>query len=358
MAKQLKERIQIGTEANGKPIYKWASGQSKQELFQNAARLLLETGRVDNAVTEKKDKHLFKAYAGMWFEVFKKPTVRPLTASSYRRQMILPLYPAFGEMMIEDVTPMDIQMHLNNCQHHAKESQQKQINILQMIFDMAMEDGFILLNPVKSKKVHLTNQSRMEREPLTREEMKDVLRRIPQVKTTLDRCFIAIQALHGMRPCEVLGLKWGDIDLDAGIIHIRRNVAHPTRNLPVVGDTKTKLSKRDVAISQIDMPYIQEASVLFYQKGHYLFGGAEPLSYTQHRQMMARITKQMGLSGISGYTFRHTIITDVYEETHDANIAAAVAGHSKTTKTMNRYAHARRDAAKKGINAVDDAYLL
>ena len=52
------------------------------------------------------------------------------------------------------------------------------------------------------------------------------------------------------------------------------------------------------------------------------------------------------------------IITDVYEETHDANIAAAVAGHSKTTTTMNRYAHARRDAAKKGINAVDAAYLL
>ncbi|MBE5803483.1 MAG: hypothetical protein E7316_03125 [Clostridiales bacterium] len=29
------------------------------------------------------------------------------------------------------------------------------------------------------------------------------------------------------------------------------------------------------------------------------------------------------------------------------NIGAAVAGHSKTTTTMNRYAHARRDAAKR-----------
>jgi len=58
------------------------------------------------------------------------------------------------------------------------------------------------------------------------------------------------------------------------------------------------------------------------------------------------------------YTFRHTIITDVYEETHDANIAAAVAGHSKTTITMNRYAHARRDSAVRSIKVLDEAYNL
>ena len=66
----------------------------------------------------------------------------------------------------------------------------------------------------------------------------------------------------------------------------------------------------------------------------------------------------MGLKGVTGYTFRHTIITDIYELTHDANIASAVAGHSKTTTTMNRYAHARQDATHKGMEAIDNAYSL
>ena len=66
----------------------------------------------------------------------------------------------------------------------------------------------------------------------------------------------------------------------------------------------------------------------------------------------------MGLKGITGYTFRHTIITDIYELTHDANIASAVAGHSKTTTTLNRYTHARQDAARKGMAAIDQAYTL
>jgi len=39
----------------------------------------------------------------------------------------------------------------------------------------------------------------------------------------------------------VLGLKREDIDLERSLIRIRRNVTHPTRNLAVVGDAKTRL---------------------------------------------------------------------------------------------------------------------
>ena len=189
--------------------------------------------------------------------------------------------------------------HCVNCLFCIPDAYPPQYTLTHPVFPVILEGTNRLFKEIHHSKERTGHHESDpgKRHPHGRFQNRRHQRSVSQVKTTLDRCFIAIQALHGMRPCEVLGLKWGDIDLDAGIIHIRRNVVHPTRNLPVVGDTKTKLSKRDVAISQIAMPYIQEASALFYQKGHYLFGGAEPLSYTQHRQMMARITKQMGLSG-------------------------------------------------------------
>ena len=40
MAKQLKERIQVGIDKDGNPIYKWATGYSKQDLFLSIAALL------------------------------------------------------------------------------------------------------------------------------------------------------------------------------------------------------------------------------------------------------------------------------------------------------------------------------
>lgn len=167
-----------------------------------------------------------------------------------------------------------------------------------------------------------------------------------------------MQSLHAMRPCEVLGLKWDDFDFKRGVFRIRRNVVHPTRHFPIVGETKTHLSKRELPIMPLALPYLKEAADKYYVAGEFLFGGEKPLTYTQHRQMMKRIMRQMGLNEVSGYTFRHTVITDIYESTHDANIAAAVAGHSKTTTTMNRYAHARKNAAAKGIEALSEAYSM
>ena len=357
LPKQLKERVQIGTDEYGKPIYKWASGTSKQDLLISVAKLLCESGQLGEKPVAK-EKHLFREYAQHWFEVFKKPTLRPLTAQNYLQQLNRHLCPAFGEMFIEDITPEAVQGFFNARKHLAQETQQKQMNILRMILDMAVEDGLIRLNPVKSKKVRLTSNTKTEREPLTREEMLNILRKIPQIEKVEERCFIAIQALHAMRPCEVLGLKWEDIDLNKGVIHIRRNVVHPKRNRPVVGDTKTKLSKRVLTISQIALPYIQEAERRAGGRSDFVFGGREPLSYTQHRQMMNRISNQMNIKGITGYTFRHTVITDIYETTHDANIASAVAGHSKTSITMNRYSHTRQDAIRKGIDALDKTYNL
>ena len=68
MAKQLKERVQIGIDDYGKPIYKWATGYTKQELLMNAAQLLLECGCVKDSGQGRARKHLFRDYAQHWFD--------------------------------------------------------------------------------------------------------------------------------------------------------------------------------------------------------------------------------------------------------------------------------------------------
>lgn len=363
MPKRIKERVRVGTDENGQPIYKWVTGSNMQEVFENAFRLMNEYKKEDaaKAPSEKKEKHLFKQYAQQWFETFKKPTLRDITAVNYEQQLVKHIYPFFGEMYIEDIASADIQNFLNDRSAFAKDTQQKHLNIIRMILDSAVEDGLIASNPGKSQKIKLTSSAREEREPLSKEQMRQIISKIPQVVDTMERCFIAIQALHGMRPCEVLGLKWEDIDLENRTISIKRDVVHPKRNLPVVSDTKTQLSKRKLTISNIAMPYIVAAAQTVHASEHpesFVFGGREPLSYSRHRNMMRRICRQMGVENVTGYVFRHTVITDIYETTHDANIAAAVAGHSKTSMTMDRYSHARKDSAQKGMQAFDRTYTV
>ena len=43
MAKQFKERVQIGSDERGKPVYRWATGVTRHALQASIARIIMET---------------------------------------------------------------------------------------------------------------------------------------------------------------------------------------------------------------------------------------------------------------------------------------------------------------------------
>ena len=53
------------------------------------------------------------------------------------------------------------------------------------------------------------------------------------------RAFVRLSANSGMRRSEVLALQWGDVDLDAGRIVVRRSITHTPASGIVIGLTKT-----------------------------------------------------------------------------------------------------------------------
>ena len=121
--------------------------------------------------------------------------------------------------------------------------------------------------------------------------------------------YLALQALHPMRLEEVLGLRPADIDFEKKEIRISRAVTHPTRNQPEVKETKTESSSRTIGLSSLALPFIETNT-----KGNFLFGGDQPLSYTQVRRMCNRIKKDIGFDGnITPIRFRTTVLTDLYD---------------------------------------------
>lgn len=58
-----------------------------------------------------------------------------------------------------------------------------------------------------------------------------------------------IELATGLRRGELLGLKWSDIDLDRGILHIRRQILRQNGKV-VEAPLRTKNSYRSVPISK------------------------------------------------------------------------------------------------------------
>jgi len=321
---------------------RWIHANTEQEYADKLEKLFL------GASTQK---HNFKDYAWNWFELYSKPNIDATTAITYQRQLKVHLVPTFEKMDIEDITTDDLQRFFNKMSG-VKTTKDKVKLVLNMIFEAAIEDGFIVKNPLKSKRLKITGPSSSPTKEYTVEQMRTLVNGISKVERPCDQRFLALIALHPLRLEEVLGLKWEDIDLDNMTICICRAVTHPDRNQPIVKETKTEQSQRVIGLSGIAARYLSEAG----SSDEFVIGGTNPISYQQVKRMCERIRKNIGFEErITPIRFRTTVLTDIYDQTKDLKATQLAAGHSNASTTMKHYVKGRGGDLKTA-EAIDRIY--
>lgn len=325
MAKRIRREITI----NGRK--QWISAHSEQEY---ADKLLAMTA----GAHKEPPKHLFGAYVQNWFDVFSKPHVEIATAQTYEKALRNHVLPVLGEMMLEEIKPADIQQMFNRMDG-ARETKIKTRNILNMIFEQALEEEIIAKNPLRSRSIHITGKPSKTTEPYTIDQMRFLVQRIDLLSNATDRRYLALQALHPLRLEEVLGLQWQDIDLKRGLLRVERAVTHPTRNEPHIKPPKTLASRRTLHLAPQIACYLTAGA-----PSHFVLGGEKPLTYTQTVKMYSRIQRETQFAEkISPRRFRTTVLTDLYDTTRDIKLAQMSAGHTTAAMTLKHYVRGRNE---------------
>lgn len=127
---------------------------------------------------------------------------------------------------------------------------------LRVLRTFATESGCgAIVEGVTTRDLDVRDVERMEREGrgLTLEELRRLLEKGPMARLMTSGevnpswrrawAFIATLAWTGLRFSEVAALEWGDVDLDAATLRVRRAVWHG-----VVGHPKAKSSNREVVL--------------------------------------------------------------------------------------------------------------
>lgn len=287
----------------------------------------------------KPRKHLFRTYAAYWFHTFSEKTSARATAITYERQLKLHLYPAFGEKAIEDITTADVQ-NMFNQMNGTKETKKKCKNVLNMIFELAIEEEILQKNPLHSRYLKITGASSKPTELYTLEQMRFLAAHIKQIRKPMDRMYLALQAFHPLRPEETLGLRWKDIDLVARKIHVNHAVTHPDRNQGLYKETKTEQSQRVLDLVEAVVQYLQPG-----EPDEFVVSGKQPISYTQLRKMCERIQADTGFTEkITPRRFRTTVLSDLYAATKDVKQVQEAAGHTTAAMTFKYYVKGRPES--------------
>lgn len=191
-------------------------------------------------------------------------------------------------------------------------------------------------------------------ETLTAEEFLTLYGRLPDRERTM----VTICATTGLRVSEVLGLKWENIDSEAGLADVQRSVVDGA-----IGDCKSEVSKQPVPLDALTLDelrswrkitmYASDADWIFASER--LFGKMPIWSNSSLQKVLqpaargARIMKLIGW-----HTFRHTYSTMLAEHGDDVKVVQELMRHAKLSTTMEIYTHPRMERKREAQSKVVD----
>ncbi len=343
---------------SGKMITKNVLGKTQAEVKEKLRKAIEDSKQLDYT---KEGKYTVGQWMDEWFEAYAKVKVRPSSHQTYKGYIDNHIKPNIGDIPIEKLTSLTLQKFYKKLLTEGRvpriesEKQPKGLspktvrNINQVIssaMDMAVKHKLILFNPTDG--CELPRVEHKEMHTIHAEQLGAFLR---EAKESGVYELYYLDLATGLRRGELLGLKWEDVDLTHGVIHVRRQVARVNGEVKEV-PLKTKNSYRNISISQDAVDMLKEMEK--HKTCDYAFpspnGG--PISPDSVRHMLHRVLKRAGLPAVRFHDLRHTFATLALQNGVDIKTVSGMLGHFSAGFTLDTYAHVTTAAQKEAANTM------
>lgn len=301
------------------------------------------------------------AWFDYWINSIKGDNIRYNTRKSYNERYQKNIRPFIGKMLIKDVKPLHCQSILNQmAANYANSVIGKSRLIMFMIFDSAVENEFLVKNPV-TKNVKCENGKEAKKvRALTIEEQKVFLE---AAKDTSDYNQYALILQTGLRIGEMVGLRWSDVDFKEKVLHVRRTMeyCHSTGKWRI-GEPKTKNSIRDIPLTQEAVKILENQKEkvkkikirpIEFKDSVFLCKNGIPTKNNTYDVRLYYCCDKIGIPRFSMHVLRHTFATRCIEAGMRPKTLQMILGHSNIRTTMDLYVHVTDDEKAKEIRSVE-----
>ena len=347
---------------NGKPawIVRWRDGNGKQrsknferkkeaDQFRLSKENELALGVFAAAPQRIGVNELYDRYIRYRYDEVSKGNLRKQTVLKQDDRMRFHILPLMGNMLISDLSRETVSQKLEQLYRGKSPGVCKLLKEhLSSMLQYGAERGLIAQNYVAASYVKAPTY-RPKRDPISDAEIEQIFAAADRPNrrkavTTQMPAMIRLAALAGLRRGEVSGLMWDDIDLDAGVLHVRRNVDCMRR----VTDPKTSTSVREVPLAPSLAERLKAHRDLVGAKGfamvttQYRDQPLHPIAVTQRISntiAAAGIVDAQGKPRFSAHDLRHYAASWLLRENVPVPAVSQVLGHAHSGVTMKVYAH-------------------
>ena len=344
------------------PKRHYVQGKTRAEVNQKLTKVMADR---DGGLVFDAGSLTVGEYLDRWLSDSVRGTVRQTTYERYECAVRLHIQPALGRIKLKSLTPMHVRGFYREKLDSglAPATVHKLHVVLHKALRAAVADGLIPRNA--TAELNLPSITREEIDPLSPEEARRFLEAARDDR--LEALYVLAIAT-GLRQGELLALNWEDVDLERGVLRVRRTLTR-TGGKVSLGEPKTKKSRRSVNLTSAAVKSLHahlsrqleemERMGSLYRPGGLVFanetGGLINPSNLRNRSF-ARLLKRAGLPPTTRFhDLRHTCATLLLSRNVNPKIVSEMLGHSSIAITLDTYSHVLPTMQESAIRALEDA---
>ena len=297
----------------------------------------------------------FSKIVALWRED-KKQYVKRSTFAAYTLLIENHILPSFGEMAL--VEEQDVQTFvfrkLNEGLSH--KTIKDILIVLKMILRFGAKNQMTEYRQIDIK--FPTERDKHSIDILNRSHQKQIMEYI-RLHFTFKNLGIYICLSAGMRIGEICALTWDDLDVENGIIHVRKTIQriyvieeHRKYTEVILDTPKTKNSIREIPMTKNLLKMIRPIKKIVNGNFYVLTNEPKPTEPRTYRNYYKQFMQSLGLPLMKFHGLRHSFATRCIESKCDYKTVSVLLGHSNISTTLNLYVHPNLEQKKRCVEQI------
>lgn len=361
-------RVYIGIK-DGKKAYKSVYGKTQKEADIKAEELKVSLRK---GLDISAQNNSFKTWAEYWLISKKQEVTLDRYNSLVTRSNAW--VDALKNTQISQIKPFELQTILftianknpNTGKPMAKKTIRGYVQVINAIFDFAIDNRVIDFNPATKLKIPQTATPTTQRRALTSDERKHVIEFEHRAKPSA-----MLMMMSGLRRGEATALQWNDIDFENNKISVTKSYNFKSKEFKAPKNGKARV----VSVPKILIDYLKTLP----QKSPFVLTNARGLMMTDdswkrlYQSYMLDMNIEYGFGGsinkyannvdvpmviktFTPHELRHTFCTTMFEAGIDALTAKEQMGHSDIKTTLAIYTHLSAQHKATQVDKLDAFY--
>jgi integrase len=244
----------------------------------------------------------------------------------------------YGKFPIQSITSHHMSEYIATIANKVSvTSQRTYLAYMKGFFNFMCDEGIIAKSPLNRKLIpRPENKTIITFEP---EMLENILNEAKSKDHTFYKILVLLSGT-GLRPCDLLALKAGDIDLNRNVMHVKISKTSREILFPLYQDL------RELMVEYF--PNLQNMP-----SDHKLF---ESYNVSMLGKRFRRLKAKLGITDRYAFTlktFRKTFATSLIDKDVDSMKVADLLGHTSVNTTRKFYVNKRAETIREKLNQLD-----